>query len=247
MGKASLVMKNVASKTVLLGLLGFLLLASCAAPPPAKSPQPPVSATSATVSATPAGAVKRQEYRVGPNDLLQIDVFQVKDLSREVRVTSGGEVSLPLIGLVSVQNRSVHEIEDLLKAKFSEHYLQDPQLMVTVKEYTNQRITVEGMVKSPGVYSFKGDATLLHALALAQGEDEVANTHQVRLFRDNGKAEKDSYFVDVDAIRKGQLEDPVLKGNDIIVVQEDTGKSIWKNVKMVINRVVGIGMAIPLL
>jgi hypothetical protein len=103
------------------------------------------------------------------------------------------------------------------------------------------------LVKNPGVYLFKGDATLLHVLALAQGEDEVANTHQVHLFRDNGKNGKDSYFVDVDAVRKGDVEDPILKGNDILVVQEDTGKSVWKNVKMVINRVVGIGLAIPFL
>jgi polysaccharide export outer membrane protein len=232
------------SKTALLGLL---LLAGCTAPPSKVQTQAHEASGVAVSVVAPAEPVKRQEYRVGPNDLLQIDVFQVEALSREVRVNSNGEISLPLIGMVSVQNLTVHEIEALLKAKLGERYLQDPQVMVTIKEYTNQRITVEGLVKKPGVYSFKGDATLLHVLALAQDEDEVANTHQVRLFRDSGKGEKDNYFVDVDAIRKGEVEDPVLKGNDIIVVQEDTGKSIWKNVKMVINRVVGIGMAIPLL
>ena len=238
--------KDLASKIALLALLAALLGVGCTAPPPSKIQAREVAGapSSTAVSADPG---KRQEYRVGPNDLLQIDVFQVEALSREVRVNSNGEISLPLIGMLSVQNLSVHEIESLLKQRFGERYLQDPQITVTIKEYTNQRITVEGLVKRPGVYAFKGDATLLHVIALAQGEDEVANTHQVRLFRDNGKGEKDSYFVDVDAIRKGEVEDPILKGNDIIVVQEDTGKSAWKNIKMLINRVVGIGMAVPLL
>jgi polysaccharide export outer membrane protein len=235
----------MASKIALLGLLGFLLASGCAAPKAGRTGGDPNEAAAA--SAAPANPGKRQEYRVGPNDLLQIDVFQVEALSREVRVNSNGEVAMPLIGMVAVQNLSAHEIESLLKARLQERYLQDPQVVVTVKEYTNQRVTIEGLVKKPGVYSFKGDATLLHVLALSQGEHELADTGQVRLFRDNGKGEKDSYFVDVDAIRKGEVEDPVLKGNDIIVVQEHTGKSIWKTVKSMINRMVGIGMSIPLM
>jgi polysaccharide export outer membrane protein len=240
-------MKQTVPKIWLLVLALAVLLVSCAPSPPKAQKfvvAPKESAPSGAVAADPA---KRQEYRIGPNDLLQIDVFEVKDLSKEVRVNSAGEISMPLIGLVSVQNLAVHQIESLLKAKLGERYLQNPQVVVTVKEYTNQRVTVEGLVKKPGVYSFKGDATLLHVLALSQGEMELADTGQVRLFRDNGKGERDSYFVDVDAIRKGELEDPVLKGNDIIVVQEHAGKSIWKSFKTIINRFIGIGMSIPLI
>jgi len=235
------------SKMALLGLLVFLLAFGCAAPPSA----PKVGGTgavpkeAAAVKAVPSTQGKRSEYRIGPNDQLQIDVFEVKELSQEVRVNSNGEISLPLIGMVTVQNLSVHEVESLLKAKLQERYLQDPQVVVTIKEYTNQRVTVEGLVKKPGVYSFKGDATLLHVLALSQGEKELADTAQVRLFRDNGKGEKDSYFVDVDAIRKGEVEDPVLKGNDIIVVQEHAGKSLWKTVQTLISKFIGIGLSIP--
>jgi polysaccharide export outer membrane protein len=230
------------AKTGCLSLLVFLLLAGCASPPPA----PKAPAAPAAVSAP--GPEKRQEYRVGPNDLLQVDVFQVEALSREARVNSNGEISLPLIGMVSVRDLSVREAESLLKAKLGERYLQDPQVTVTIKEYTNQRVTIEGLVKKPGVYSFKGDATLLHAIALSEGVDEeLANTGQVRLFRDNGKGEKDSYLVDLGAIRKGEVEDPALKGGDVIVVQEHAGKSVWKSVKAILNRMVGIGMSIPLL
>jgi len=231
---------NLAPKTAL--ALALWLLAGCAAPPPAP-PKPEGAAK--TAAARPAE--KRPEYRIGANDLLQIDVFQVTELSREARVTSAGEISLPLVGMVRVQNLTVGETENLLKEKLGERYLQNPQVMVTVKEYTNQRVTVEGLVKNPGVYSFKGDATLLHVMAMAQGEDELANTGEVRLFRDNGKGGKDSYVVNVDSIRKGEVDDPALKGNDIIVVQEDAGKSFWKHVKSLISRVIGVGMTIPLL
>lgn len=229
-------------------LVGLLLAAGCAAPPSPKNVgSGAVPAKVGTVIEVPAPADKRQEYRIGPNDLLLIDVFQVPELSRETRVNSEGEIAMPLIGMVAVQNLSAHEAESLLKDKLQERYLQDPQIVVTVKEYTNQRVTVEGLVKKPGVYSFKGDATLLHVLALSQGEQELADTGQVRLFRDNGKGGKDSYLVDVDAIRKGEVEDPRLKGNDIVVVQEDVGKSFWKSTKAVISRLIGFGLSIPLL
>jgi polysaccharide export outer membrane protein len=239
-------MKEALFSKTFAGLVVFLLMVGCAKPP--NAPVTGISSKTGTASPPVAGDTKKQqEYRIGPNDLLQIDVFDVKDLSKEVRVSSAGEISMPLIGMVAVQNLTVHEVESLLKAKLGERYLQHPQVVVTVKEYTNQRVTVEGLVKKPGVFSFKGDATLLHVLALSQGELELANTSQVRLYRDNGKGEKDSYFVDIDAIRKGEVEDPILKGNDIIVVQEDTGKSIWKTVKTLVNRMVGIGLSIPLL
>ncbi len=225
-----------------LPFLAFILLAGCVAKPPKAPAGPAVSQQAQADSGAPAGSARKQEYRIGPNDLLQIDVFQVEALSREVRVNSSGEISMPLIGMVTVQNLSAPEAKNLLKEKLKERYLQDPQVTVTVKEYTNQRVTVEGKVKNPGVYSFKGDATLLHVIALAQGEDEVADTGEVRLFRDNGKGEKDGYLVNLEAIRKGEVEDPVLKGNDIIVVQADTGKSIWKSAKVIINRLVGISL-----
>lgn len=226
----------------LMGLLGFLLLAGCASPPPLpKSHTFPEASQESTISA------EKQEYRIGPNDLLQIDVYQVEALSRDVRVNSNGEISMPLIGMVNVQDLSVQEAQDLLRKKLKERYLQDPQVTVTVKEYTNQRVTVEGRVKKPGVYAFKGDATLLHVIALAQGEDDLANTSEVRLFRENSKGEKESYFVNLDAIRKGEVEDPVLKGNDIVVVQEAAEKSIWKSVKAILSRILYFGMAIPLI
>lgn len=241
------------AKTGCLSLLVFLLMIGCASPTASKAK------AAGTAAKTPAAAVvdvpapaadlaKPKEYRIGANDLLQVDVFQVEALSREVRVNSNGEISLPLIGMVSVRDLSVREAENVVKAKLGERYLQDPQVTVTVKEYTNQRVTIEGLVKKPGVYSFKGDATLLHAIALSEGVDEeLANTGQVRLFRDNGKGEKDSYLVDLGAIRRGEVEDPALKGGDVIVVQEHGGKSIWKSLKFLINRLVGIGLSIPLI
>lgn len=228
----------MAPKTLL--ALACLLLAGCAAPPAAPKAEP------AAKAATRAPE-KPAEYRIGPNDLLQIDVFQVPELSREARVNSAGEISLPLVGMVSVRNLSVGEAESLVKAKLGERYLQNPQVMVTVKEYTSQRVTVEGLVKHPGVYSFKGDATLLHVIAMTQGENELADTGEVRLFRDDGKGGKNSYLVNIDSVRKGEVEDPPLKGGDVIVVQEHAGKSFWKHVQAVINRVISVGFSIPLL
>jgi len=206
------------------------LLAGCAA-----QPRP----TSALVPAprgdgVPIAVAKpdlRQEYRLGPDDLVRVDVFQVAGLSRKIRVNSGGEIALPLIGSLPVAGLTANEVEEQIRAKLGERYLQNPQVSVSVEEFTSQRVVVDGAVNHPGVYPLTGRMTLLQLFALADGPSDYADIHTVRIFRAGANGKKDSLFYDVEAIRNGTAADPQLHGNDVVEVGEDTLKLVWKNIK----------------
>ena len=148
-------------------------LAPVPAPAVESVPGVPMSAASAPVTgrAVPLGTLASlgADYRIGPNDLLDVEVFGVPDLKRSVRVNSSGQISLALVGNVLVAGLSAQQAEELIAEKYAKNYLQDPQVSVFIREFTTQRITVEGAVVRPGIYPVTGQVTLLRALALAGG------------------------------------------------------------------------------
>ncbi|TZF91234.1 polysaccharide export protein [Lysobacter lacus] len=168
---------------------------------------------------------ERGEYRIGANDLLSVVVFQVKDLDRDVRVNASGEISLPLIGVVNAAGLSVHGLETALEARYGARYLQHPHVTVFVKEAASQRVTVEGAVANPGIFPMTTRLSLLQAIALAHGPTNVANEHDVIVFRNVGGERRFARF-DLKAIRNGELADPELFGEDVVAVDESGGK-VW--------------------
>ena len=168
------------------------------------------------------------DYRVGAQDLLEISVFGVQDLDKEVRVNSNGQISLPLIGGVMAGGRTIPELEKELASKYANGFLQNPQVSVFVKEYSSQRITLEGAIIKPGIYPITGKTTLLQAIALSGGvDDKVADLGGIVLMRQiNGKRMAAVY--DLRAVRRGTMEDPQVYGDDIIVVETSGSKSAYR-------------------
>ncbi len=123
------------------------------------------------------------DYHIGAQDLLEISVFGVPDLNRTVRVNSNGQISLPLIGGMHAGGKTIPELEQSVGEMLSKSYLQNPQVTVFVKEFTSQRITLEGSVKTPGIYPITGKTTLIQAIAIAGGLDPLADLSGVVLFR----------------------------------------------------------------
>jgi polysaccharide export outer membrane protein len=216
-------------KALLLGLL-LPLLGGCAAHPKSSSALVPAPRDGAAADLPVAKPDMRTEYRLGLDDLVRIDVFQVEGLSRKVRVNSSGEIALPLVGSVAVAGLTAQEAEDLIKKKLGERYLQDPQVSVSVEEFTSQRVVVDGAVVKPGVYPLMGRMTLLQLFALADGPAEYADIHAVHVFRAHAGGKKDNLSYDIAAIRNGSVKDPVLQGGDVVEVGEDTLKLVWKNI-----------------
>ena len=170
-----------------------------------------------------------RDYKVGPNDLIDIEVLDLDNLKRTVRVNAAGAISLPLIGQVAVAGLTSQEIETRIAARYGEKYLQNPQVSVFIKEFTTERITIEGAVAKPGIFPLTGQMTLLRALAVAGGFGAIANTSQVMLYRVNDQKVREVAVFDVEKIRAGKSEDPPIRGDDLIVVQRDSARAILKD------------------
>ena len=110
-----------------------------------------------------------RDYKIGPQDLLEITVFEVEKLNKTVRVSSQGNINLPLLGILKVKGLSADELEKEIRSLLAEKYIQDPQVNVLIKEYRNQRISVMGAVKNPNVFDVTGQKTILEMLAMAGG------------------------------------------------------------------------------
>jgi polysaccharide export outer membrane protein len=146
-----------------------------------------------------------------------------------VRVNSRGFISLPLIGLVQAAGLTSEQLETSLAEKLAEKYLQNPQVSVFIKEYTSQRVTVEGAVKKPGIYPLRGRTSLLQTLAAAEGLTTVADPNGVRVFRTDPKTgNRATLEFDLEKIRAGEARDPTVQNDDIVQVGESQGKSVAK-------------------
>jgi polysaccharide export outer membrane protein len=160
-----------------------------------------------------------QDYVIGPLDTLNVTVFQEPDLSIQgLVVDASGGISLPLIGRIEAVGHTATELSRLIESGLSErHYLRRPQVTVIVATSVSQRVTVQGQVTQPGVYPLRGPTTLLDAVALAQGETRTAQTSQVVVIRyQNGQRMAAAF--DLTKIRRGELGDPAILGNDIVIV-----------------------------
>jgi polysaccharide biosynthesis/export protein len=183
---------------------------------------------SAPVMAAPFLTIGK-DYRVGPHDLIDVEVLDVDSLKRTVRVNAAGMISLPLIGQVPVAGLSAHEVEDRIADRYREKYLQNPQVSIFIKEFTSERIAIEGAVSRPGIFPLTGQMTLLRALAMAGGFGSMANATQVMLYRVNEQQVRETMVYDVEQIRAGTSEDPRIQGDDLIVVQRSSSRVLLRD------------------
>jgi polysaccharide export outer membrane protein len=110
-----------------------------------------------------------EEYRIGPKDLLDINVFGLDEMNKTVRVSETGKISLPLLGEVLVDGLTKAEVERKLIQLLEARYLKDPQVTIFIREYQSKQVSVLGAVKSPGTYELLGGETLYKIIAEAGG------------------------------------------------------------------------------
>ena len=169
------------------------------------------------------------DYKIGPFDTIRINVFQEQDLSvDEVQVDAAGRVNLALVGEVKVSGRTSLEVSRELEALYGARYLVRPQITVSVTSSITQKVTVQGEVRTPGVFPIKGATTLLEAISLAQGETEVGALKQVVVLRTiNGQ--KMGALFDVASIRRAEAADPAIFGNDVVIVGYSNSRGLWRD------------------
>jgi len=155
----------------------------------------------ATLAATSADL----EYRIGPEDLLQVTLFDIENREGDpqrilVRVSSTGAVALPYVGEVQAAGLTPIELEASLRTAY-QRYIRQPQIAVLVREYQSYRVSVVGYVKHPQVLELRGRKTLLEVIALCGGITDDASK-SIRLTRTAPEGQT-SVLVDLDTIATG--------------------------------------------
>ncbi len=184
-------------------------------------------------NASLSSGAKNEEYKIAPLDVVDVNVFSVAELNRTLQVSSAGLINMPLIGNVKAQGKTQGQLEKEIARKLEAGYLQSPQVSVFIKEYNSQRITVDGAVKKPGIYPIQGQVSLLQAISLAEGINELADPSGILLFRVVENKRLAARF-DLKQIRAGKIDDPALKAGDIVMVDESAGRTMLRDVKEVL-------------
>lgn len=173
---------------------------------------------------------------LGPLDVIRLTVFRIPDLSNEYQIAADGFVELPLIGRVSVRDRTPDEASRAISRLYSARYLNNPDVTIRVVTSSRNNITVEGSVINPGVYPIAGTATLLDAIALARGSSDGANPRRVAIFR-KVRGQTMAAAFDVISIRQGKMTNPVVYPGDIVVVDGNNLRAVFRNVFEIVQSI----------
>lgn len=171
-----------------------------------------------------------QDYRIGPSDTISVAVFNEPEFSNpQLKVDVAGNINIPLVGRIRAAGKSTDELgAELGHAFTSGGYLVNPRVTVNMVEAVSQRVTIEGEVVTPGIYPLTGPTTLLDAIAMSHGTTRTARVTEVAVFRVIDGQQKAAKF-DLAAIRRGEAANPVLQGNDVVVVGFNRLSGFWRD------------------
>ena len=176
-------------------------------PAPAAVPRPPKDASPMPLT----------DYQIGPEDVLDIAVWNNPAMSRTTPVRPDGMISLPLLNDIQAAGLTPMQLRDTITTKLTE-YLPNPEVSVIVREVNHFKVSVLGEVKKPGRYDFKGQATVLDAIAMAGGLSDFAARSRITILRnDNGTSKRIpvNYNKIVSASEQGDIN---LRPGDIVLV-----------------------------
>lgn len=193
-------------------LLAVICWSFAGAQEPATNTKPEASAKA------PVPATQDADYRIGPQDVVRIDVWKEPDISRTIPVRPDGKISLPLLNDVQASGLTALELAAALREGLSK-YLNNPQVTVTVTEINSRRVYVTGEVNRAGALSLLPGMTALQALASAGGFTQFAKLKNIYILRtENGKQVRHPF--NYKEVVKGNMADQniMLMPGDVIVV-----------------------------
>lgn len=158
-----------------------------------------------------------QSYRLGPEDVVSVAVWENRELTMDVTVRPDGKISLPLINDVQAADLTPAELADAITEKLRA-YIKHPQVTVIVSQLLAPKFYVIGNVLRPGNYPLRQEMSVLQALSLAGGFTTFASPGNIKLLRSTGKGQeirKINYYRMID---KGGEGNHMLKPGDTIVV-----------------------------
>ncbi|MFZ5453723.1 MAG: polysaccharide biosynthesis/export family protein [Thermodesulfobacteriota bacterium] len=114
-------------------------------------------------------AFSQQDYVLGPEDMVEIKVWDHDDLTRTQRVGLEGKISFPFVGDIKAQGLTVLQLQKELEHRLGQGYIIDPHVSVTVTEYKSKKFFVVGKVQKPGTYPLTKNIKVVEAISLAGG------------------------------------------------------------------------------
>ncbi len=165
---------------------------------------------------------------IGPLDTIQVDVFNVPDLSREMQVDASGRIAMPLVGTVDARGKTAQELAATVEAALRGRYVRAPEVTVNIKSSVSQVVTIDGQVVEPGLYPVTNQMTLLRTIASAKGLSEFARQEDVVILR-TVDGRKMAGLYNIEAIRRGTYEDPPIFANDVVVVGDSPQRRMFRD------------------
>lgn len=208
-----------------------LTLSACAGREPLQSSQRlTVVENDATLPAPTRGDLTAGDRPslIGPLDTIQVDVFNVPELSREMQVDASGRISMPLVGTVDARGKTAGELAGAVEAALRGRYVRNPDVTVNIKSSVSQVVTIDGQVVEPGLYPVTNQMTLLRAIASAKGMAEFARQDDVVILR-TVDGRKMAGLYNIAAIRRGAYADPAIYANDVVVVGDSPQRRLFRD------------------
>jgi polysaccharide export outer membrane protein len=158
-------------------------------------------------------------YRIGPGDVMKVNVWKHDEISQQVTVRPDGAFSIPLIGDVPATGRSAAEIAADVQVRLHKFYQDDPPVSVQVSEVKSYKIYVIGEVQKPGEYAPSHEVTVLMGLSLAGGFTRFANVDRIVIVRRDARGERRIPFCYSAVVDHGELDQNIaLQLGDTVVV-----------------------------
>jgi polysaccharide export outer membrane protein len=158
------------------------------------------------------------DYVVGPYDILQVQVFELPEMSHNARVFSDGRISYPLLGDIMVAGLTIKEVEEEFRRRLSD-FIVNPLVTVVIAPQTAKRVLVLGQVRRPGAYEYVEGKRVTEYIAMAGGPSGGANLGAARVIRpQDGRSQV--WMVDLDKVFRGGRKDLdiVVEGYDTVIL-----------------------------
>lgn len=166
---------------------------------------------------------------IGPLDTIQVDVFNVPELSRELQVDASGRIAMPLIGTIDARGKTASELATTIQASLAGRYVRHPEVTINIRNSVSQVVTVDGQVVEPGLYPVTNQMTLMRVIASAKGLSEFARQDDVVILRTVNNRHMAGLY-NLGAIRSGAYDDPPIYANDVVVVGDSPQRRIFRDV-----------------
>jgi len=166
----------------------------------------------------PAAAAVDSDYRIGPQDIVRIDVWKEPDITRTIPVRPDGKISLPLLNDVQAAGLTAQELATTI-TKGLEKYINSPQVTVTIMETNSRRVYVTGEVARAGALPLLPKMTVLQALSSSGGFTQFARIKNIYVLRlvDGKQVKLPFNYKEVIAGKKPE-DNIELQPGDVIVV-----------------------------